>query len=154
MPLFQSLISFDCAHKNLKSSPTMSHYVVRFPCYGGFLFTAEIPIDHDDPFSDEPTMALADSLTNDFNALSEQCRAHVEGCNGRLITLLHRAPQISHALIQTIGLKLLSLHFRLYGSVIDEAAHGCPHHYYPGSDCISSEVARGNPRGYSDDSDD
>ena len=132
----------------------MSHYVVRFPCYGGFLFTAEIPIDHDDPFSDEPAMVLADSLTNDFNALSAQCRAHVEGRNGRLITLLHRAPQISHALIQTIGLKLLSLHFRLYGSVIDEAAHGCPHYYYPGTDCVTSEVAHSNTHGNSDDSDD
>ena len=99
-------------------------------------------------------MALTDSFTNDFNALSDHCRAHVWGRNGRLINLLHRAPQISHALIQTIGFKLSSLHFCLYDSVIDEAAHGCPHHYYPGSDCVTSEVAHGNPRGNSDDSDD
>jgi hypothetical protein len=58
--------------------------------------------------------------------------------NGRLISLLHLAPQILHAPIQTIGVKLFSPNFFLYSSVIEEVAHGCPHLYHPGTD----EVAR------------
>ena len=53
----------------------------------GFSSQLKSPLTMMTPSLHEPTMALAAALLNDFNALS--ARAHVEGCNGCLITLPH-----------------------------------------------------------------